>query len=176
VNEGKGYNYGVELTLERFFDRGYYYLVTASLFNSRYEGSDRVERNTAYNTKYVLNVLAGKEWVLRPGKFVSLNLKFTTIGGPYLTPIDVALSQARGRTVFRESEAFSERQNAYLRADLRISYRKEYRKSTLEMSLDLQNLTNQENVFSQSYNPRTNSIITQYQQSFFPVPFIRFTF
>lgn len=176
VNEGKGYNYGIELTLERFYDRGYYYLVTASLFNSRYEGSDRVERNTAYNTKYVLNVLAGKEWVLRPGKFMSLNLKFTTIGGPYLTPIDVALSQARGRTVYRESAAFSERQNAYLRADLRISYRKEYRKSTLEMSLDLQNLTNQENVFSQSYNPRTNSVITQYQQSFFPVPFIRFTF
>lgn len=176
VSNGVGNNYGIELTLERFFNRGYYYLFTTSLFNSRYEGSDGIERNTAYNTNYVVNLLAGKEWVLRPGKFLSLNLKFTTIGGPYLTPIDFEQSQARGRTVYRESEAFSVRQDNYLRTDFRISYRREYKKSTLELSLDLQNLTNRNNVFSQSYNPRTNSVVTQYQQAFFPVPYVKFTF
>ncbi|HTF16761.1 MAG TPA: TonB-dependent receptor [Chryseolinea sp.] len=176
VNEGTGNNYGVELTLERFFNRGYYFLITTSLFNSRYSGSDDVERNTAYNTNYVFNVLAGKEWALRRGRFLSLSLKLTTIGGPYLTPINVEESRARGRTVYRESEAFSERQRAYFRSDLRISYRKEYRKTTLEVSLDLQNLTNNQNIFSQSYNYRTNSVMTQYQQSFFPVPYVKFTF
>jgi hypothetical protein len=176
VNNGTGSNYGLELTLERFFNHGFYYLVTTSLFNSRYEGSDGVERNTAYNTHYVLNVLAGKEWTLRKNRFFSLNLKLTTIGGPYLTPIDFEKSQARGRTVYKEGQAFSERQSAYLRSDLRVSYRKEYKKSSLEVSIDFQNLTDQQNVFSQSYNPRTNSIVTQYQQSFFPVPYLKFTF
>ncbi len=176
VNKGRGNNYGLELTLERFFSHGFYSLITTSIFNSRYEGSDGVERNTAYNTNYVLNVLAGKEWTLRKNRFFSLNLKLTTIGGPYLTPIDFEESQARGRTVYKESEAFSERQSAYLRSDLRVSYRKEYVKSSLEVSIDFQNLTNQQNVFSQSYNPRTNAIVTQYQQSFFPVPYVKFTF
>jgi hypothetical protein len=176
VNNGTGTNYGIELTLERFYNQGYYYLFTTSLFNSRYEGSDGIERNTAYNTHYVFNLLAGKEWTLSPGKFISLNMKLTTIGGPYLTPIDVETSQARGRTVYRESEAFTERQRAYFRSDLRVSYRREYKKSTLELSMDFQNITNNQNIFSQSYNPRTNTVVTQYQQSFFPVPYLKFTF
>lgn len=37
VNEGKGINYGVDLTFERFMADGLYYLITASVFNSRYK-------------------------------------------------------------------------------------------------------------------------------------------
>lgn len=177
VNTGTGTNYGLELTLERFYSRGFYYLLTTSLFDSRYEGSDGIERNTAFNTKFVFNALAGKEWRLgNNGRFFSLNLKLTTIGEKYLTPIDFAKSQEFGRTIYRNSAAYSERQSNYFRTDLRLAYRKEYAKSTLEVSLDLQNLTNNKNIFSQSYNPRTNSIATQYQQAFFPVPYMRFTF
>jgi hypothetical protein len=177
VNKGTGTNYGVELTLERFFSEGYYFLITSSIFDSRYKGSDDIERNTAYNTQYVVNGLFGKEFSLgTKQKFFSINLKVTTIGGKYLTPIDVAASQQYGRTIYKESEAFSEKQDAYFRTDLRIAYRKEYKKSTLEFAVDLQNVTNNQNIFSQSYNPRTNTVVTQYQQGFFPVPFVRFTF
>jgi hypothetical protein len=177
VSGGTGTNYGVEFTLERFFSKGFYFLITNSLFDSRYEGSDGIERNTTYNTRFVLNVLAGKEWKIGSnGKFLSLNIRSTTIGGRYLTPIDFAASQQFGNAIFRESQAFTQQQPSYFRTDLRISYRKEYRKSTLELSLDLQNVTGNQNIFSQSYNPRTNSIVTQYQQGFFPVPFVRYTF
>lgn len=177
VNEGTGKNYGVELTLERFFSKGYYFLVTSSLFDSKYEGSDKIERNTAYNTQYVVNALGGKEFrVGRNKNFLSLNLKVTSIGGRYLTPLNFAASQARGQAVFNESLAFSEKQDAYFRADFRVAYRKEYQKSTLEFALDLQNVTGNQNIFSQTYNPRTNSIVNQYQQGFFPVPFVRYTF
>lgn len=177
VNNGTGRNYGIELTLERFYSKGYYYLLTTSLFDSQYKGSDGVERNTAFNTQYVVNALVGKEWKLNnKGKFLSLNLKLTTIGGKYLTPINFAKSQEFGRTIYDESRAFSEQQDAYFRTDIKISYRKEYVKSTLEIALDLQNATNNKNVFTQSYNPRTNSVVTQYQQGFFPVPYVRFTF
>lgn len=177
VSDGTGRNYGVELTLERFYNRGYYFLITTSLFDSQYKGSDGVERNTAFNTRYVFNALAGKEWKLgQGGRFVAVSLKFTTIGGKYLTPIDFELSQVYGRTIYRDNAAYSVRQDAYLRADVKLSYRKEYARSTLEISLDLQNVSNQKNIFTQSYNPRTNSVSTQYQQSFFPVPFVRYTF
>jgi hypothetical protein len=177
VNKGSGRNYGVELTLERFFSKGYYFLVTTSLFDSKYKGSDGILRNTAFNTQYVVNTLAGKEWRVGKNKnFLSLNLKLTTIGGKYLTPIDREQSQIYRRTIYKNAEAYSVKQDPYFRTDLKISYRKEYKRSTLEVSLDLQNLTNNKNIFSQSYNPRTNAIVTQYQQSFFPVPYVRFTF
>jgi len=142
-----------------------------------YQGSDNIERNTAFNTRYVFNTLSGKEWRIGTNaNYLSLNLKLTMIGGRYLTPIDFSRSQQLGRTIYRNSEAFTERQLPYFRTDLRIAYRKEYPKSTLEVSLDLQNFTNNKNIFSQSYNPRTNSIAIQYQQSFFPVPYVRYTF
>ena len=177
VSNGSGRNIGLELTLERFFSQGYYFLITSSLFDSNYEGSDGVKRNTAFNTQYVLNLLGGREWKLGTnGRFFSINVKLTTIGGKYLTPIDFATSQQLGRTVYQESEAYSEKQDPYFRTDIKLSYRKEYVKSTLDIVLDLQNVFNTKNIFSQSYNPRTNTIVTQYQQSFFPVPYVRFTF
>ncbi len=177
VNTGTGTNYGFELTLERFFSKGFYFLITSSVFQSNYEGSDQVERNTAYNTQYVANGLFGKEFSLgSKQKYLSINLKVTTIGGKYLTPIDFDASQQYGRTIYKENEAYSEKQDPYFRTDLKIAYRKEYKKSTLEIALDLQNVTNNQNIFSQSYNPRTNTIVTQYQQGFFPVPFVRYTF
>jgi hypothetical protein len=177
VNRGTGKNYGVELTLERFFDKGYYFLFTTSLFDSKYKGSDNIERNTAYNTQYVVNALGGKEFrVGRNKNFLSLNLKVTTIGGRYLTPLNFAASQAQGQAVYSETLAFSEKQQPYFRTDFRVAYRKEYKRSTLEFSLDLQNVTGNQNIFTQTYNPRTNSIANQYQQGFFPVPFVRYTF
>lgn len=177
VNNGKGTNYGAELTIEHFLSKGFYFLVTGSLINSRYEGSDGVERNTAFNTGHVLNVLAGKEFkVGKKGSVVALNIKACTIGGRYLTPLNLAASQAMGTAVYDASQAFSVQQPAYFRTDFRIAYRKEFRKSTMELSLDLQNLTNHKNVFNQSYDRRTNRIVNNYQQGFFPVPLFRYTF
>src|SRR5690606_27073634 len=177
VNAGTGKNMGIELTIERFFRKGYYFLITSSLFDSKYKGSDGIERNTAFNTGYVVNALGGKEWKLgKNGKFFSLNLKLTTIGGKHLTPIDFVRSQQAGRTIFDESRAYSLRQNPYFRMDVKLSYRKEFVRSTLEVSLDLQNATGNKNIFERTYNPRTNQVVTQYQQGFFPVPMMRFTF
>lgn len=177
VNNGRGKNFGVELTLEKFFSKGYYFLITTSLFESRYRGSDGIERNTAFNTQYVLNALGGKEWrVGKKSNYLVLNVKLTTIGGKYLTPINLAASQKFGRTIFDEANAYSVKQDPYFRMDVKISYRKEYKRSTLEAAVDFQNVTGNKNIFAQSYNPRSNSIVTQYQQGFFPVPFVRFTF
>jgi hypothetical protein len=177
INAGTGQNYGMELTVERFFSGGYYYLITGSLIQSRYTGSDGVERNTAFNTGHALNVLGGKEFVLgKKGRILALNLRGTWIGGRYLTPIDLAASQAAGTAIYDESRAFSERQADYFRVDLKVSFRMEYTKSSLEFSLDLQNVTNNQNVFQQTYNPQSQQVVTEYQQGFFPVPTVRYTF
>jgi hypothetical protein len=177
VNSGTGTNYGVELTLERFFHGGFYFLVTGSLFDSKYIGSDGMERNTAFNTGYAANVLAGKEFkVGRKGNILLVNLKVTSIGGRYLTPVNEGSSRAAGYLIEDEANAFSDRQPTYFRTDLKVGYRKEYRRSTLELAVDLQNLTNNKNVFSRSYDPRSGKVYFNYQQAFFPVPFVRYTF
>ena len=178
VNKGTGTNYGVELTLERSFSRGYYFLITGSLFNSKYKGSDGIERNTAFNSHYVFNALAGREVKVgsKRNNVLALSLKVSTVGGRYFSPVDREASRLKGEAVYDERYAYSVQQTPYFRTDLKIAYRRELRKSTLEMALDLQNVTNNQNIFQQTYNTRTNTINNQYQQGFFPVPYMRYTF
>lgn len=171
VNTGTGTNYGLELTVEKFFSKGYYGLFTASVYNSKYVGSDGVERNTAFNGKYVYNVLAGKEWKIGKEKRnrVSLDLKFTNAGGRAYTPIDLTASQLTGHEVL-SSDAYSSYYATYYRLDFKAGFtlNSAKRKVAQTISLDLQNVTNHKNVFSQSYDSKSKSISTTYQLGFFP--------
>lgn len=177
VNEGTGRNYGIELTLEKFYSNGYYFLFTSSLFDSRYTGSDQVLRNTTFNGRYVVNLLAGKEFkVGRKNNSFNIDWKLTMAGGRQVTPIDFEKSQLAREAVYLENEAFSQQLNDYFRTDIKISYRMNRKKTTHEFSLDLQNVTNNQNVFMQRYNARTNRIATEYQIGFFPIPQYRILF
>lgn len=43
---------------------GFYYMITGSLFKSKYRGGDRIWRNTRLDKSYLVNLLAGKEWMV----------------------------------------------------------------------------------------------------------------
>lgn len=168
VNTGEGRNYGVEFTLERFFHRGFYGLATASLFESFYTGSDQVERSTAFNTNFVFNVLGGKEWVLSEKNTVSVDTRATLAGGQRYTPIDLEASIAENREVRRNDVAFSEQYPAYFRWDLKLTFRRNGEKFTQQWSVDLRNLTNRANIFSENFNARSGKLETRFQLGFFP--------
>ncbi len=173
TNSGTGQNYGLELTVEKFFSRGYYGLLTASLYQSKYTASDGIERNTAFNGRYVANFLAGKEWKLGKEKrnAITTDIKVTYAGGRYYTPINLKASQAAGRQVLEgDAYAYSSTYPDYFRLDFKVGYTLNSRKKKLSQSfsIDLQNVTNNKNVFSQSYDDRSKSISTTYQLGFFP--------
>ncbi|WP_375435164.1 TonB-dependent receptor domain-containing protein [uncultured Hymenobacter sp.] len=177
VNEGTGRNYGVELTLERAFAQGYYFLLTTSLFDSNYTGSDGVERNTPFNTRFVANALLGREFrVGHKSNTFTVSLKAATTGGRYVTPLDYEASSQVRTAIYRYDRAFSEQQANYFRADVKLGYKINRARLTHEIAIDLQNVSNNDNVFEQAYNPRTNRIGTAYQQGFLPIPFYRLTF
>lgn len=175
VNGGEGRNAGVELTAEHFFRNGFHALVTASVFESKYAASDAVWRESAFNTRYVLNVLAGKEFAFGSDIF-GVSVRFSTTGGRLLMPLDEAASRVAGTEIWDESKPWSERQSPYLRLDARLLYRTNYAGSTLEVSLDFQNVTDHRNVFLRRYDAQRQEIVTEYQQGFFPIPTVRFTF
>jgi outer membrane receptor for monomeric catechols len=85
-------------------------------------------------------------------------------------PIDLAASAAGNTTVYDDRRAFDERLAGYFRMDLKFGYKINRRRLTHELALDLQNVTNNRNVFQQAYNQRTNRIGTAYQQGFLPHP------
>lgn len=177
VNQGTGNNIGVELTLEKSFSNNYYFLVTGSIYDSKYKGSDGVERNTAFNTKYAGNILVGKDFKLgKKNKTLSINFRATSTGGRYLTPLNFEASALKGDAVKDDTKAFSFRQDPYFRMDFKIGYKKEYKASTLEVAVDVQNFTDNQNVFDQGYNRKTNTISTEYQQGLNIIPSVKFNF
>ena len=91
INKGRGRNIGIDITLERFLEKGLYYMVSGSLFDSRYRGGDGVWYDTKFNRNYVINGLIGKEWMLGRNRenILSVNLKLTLQGGDRYSPIDV---------------------------------------------------------------------------------------
>lgn len=168
VNNGKGYNYGIELTAERFLHKGLYYLLTVSVFDSKYRGSDNTWRNTAFNSGYVVNALGGKEFKLNSKTSFGIDTKFTITGGQRYTPFDIAASKALGYVVYREQEAFGRQQDTYLRWDLKFSYVRNLKKLTQKWYVDLQNLTGRENMYIQTLNPKTGVVSRINQMGFFP--------
>jgi hypothetical protein len=169
VNDGTGTNYGLELTLERFFNKSYYYLTTISLFQSKYKGSDGVERNTAYNGNYVANVLFGKEFVISPKNTISVDLKCTLAGGKRYTPIDLIASQTSSSTTYLENQAFSQQFDPFFKSDFKVSYKRNGKKVDQEWIFYVENFTNHKNVLYQWYSKSEQDIKNINQLGFFPM-------
>jgi hypothetical protein len=171
-NSGIGRNTGLELSLEQFMSRNLYYLFSASLYDSKYKAADGNWYNTRVNGNYVFTFTGGKEWEGRnPEKRITygVNIKTTWSGGLRTTPIDFESSRAEGETVLFDQYAFEDKLPDYFRTDLRLSMKRQRAKSTRTLSLDIQNVTNRQNVFNQFYNAEADEIQTYYQVGIIPV-------
>jgi hypothetical protein len=168
VNNGKGYNYGIEVTMEKFLHKNFYYLLTVSLFQSKYKGSDGIWRNTVFNSNHVTNFLAGKEFRINQKASIGIDSRFTFAGGQRYTPFDFARSRTENRVIYDESKAFSLQNPAYLRWDLKFSFTRNGRSTTQKWYIDLQNLTNEKNIFLRTLHPSTGNVDITYQMGLFP--------
>ncbi len=176
VSKGTGDNYGIELTLEKFYSKGYYFLMTASLFESKYHASDHVYRSTAFNGNYVFNVLGGKEFKIKEKHILALDVKVTYAGGKRYIPIDLTASILAQSEVRDPAYAYTNQYDPYFRIDVKPSYKLNTKRFTHEISVDIQNVTRHNNIFQQQYDVNTQTINTDYQLKFFVIPQYRLTF
>lgn len=178
ANRGRGRNQGLELTLEQFLNRGLYVLLSSSLYDSKYTGSDGIWRNTRFNGRYASSFLVGKELVVGSNRnhTLGLNVKLSHYGGYRDSPIDVAASKAKGETVFVENRLFTEGLPDYFRADIRLSWKKDRPRSTRTLSLDVQNVTARQNIAGRFFDPQSGTVKTAYLTGLIPVLSYRVAF
>lgn len=177
--KGLGRNYGMELTYERFMHKNLYYLVTGSLYESKYQTSGKQWFNTRFNTNYALTVTLGKEWLFtRKGKdrTLGVNLKSMYVGGWRNTPINLAASIQKGETVYEDDKTFTLKNPDYYRLDVRVSLKRNYKHVTGTIALDLQNATNHKNVGGQYFDKTTGEIKYFYQAPLLPILSYRLEF
>jgi len=183
INGGTGTNYGIELTVERFMDRGFYCLLTGSLYESKYKGSDGILRNTAFNGNYVVNALAGKEFELSSNKVdakykkvITIDGKITWAGGLRYTPVDIEASLENGQTELDQTRPFSRQFDDYIRPDIRIAFRLDGKRVSQEMAFDIQNFINHNNPYMMTFNAETGKEEMIYQLGIFPMVQYRIVF
>lgn len=171
ISSGIGRNYGLELTLEKRFSNQYYYTVTASLFDSKYQASDELWYNTQYNSNYAFNLIGGKEFTLgkEDNRILGLNFKGVYAGGQRYTPIDETASELAGKTVFLDKQRFENQAPSYFRIDFGLNYRVNRKRVAHILALDIQNITNHKNIRGVYYNTVSNQTVYSYGTGLVPV-------
>ncbi|MBN1989000.1 MAG: TonB-dependent receptor [Bacteroidales bacterium] len=166
VSKGSGHNVGVDFTLERFLSKGFYYLATASVFDSKYKAIDGIERNTRFNRNYVLNLLVGKEWQLGRAKnnILGANLRLNYMGGNRREPIDYAASLAAKDVVYSESgaRAYSAQFDDMPVVSVALSFRRNKPRYSAVWTVQVLNALGTKEFKTDYYNLKTGTIDSKF--------------
>jgi hypothetical protein len=172
VNEGTGRNIGLDLTLERFLQKGYYYMATASVYRSEYTGGDGIRRQTRYNGGYVLNLLGGREWQIGGKNMLGVNLRCTLMGPFWYQPVDESASRLAQDVVYDNDMPYTERySNLETVNDISIHYRINSEGHSSVISLRVNNIIGRQ-YQGKRFNLKTAEIEDEFFSS--PIPFISY--
>jgi hypothetical protein len=182
TNKGVGENVGTELTIEKFFSKNFFFMVTASVFDSKYKGSDGIKRNTDFNGNFAINGLVAKEFKVGKNKnsVLTLGTKLTYAGGRRYTPADTLASAVANEIVGIDSLRNTKQFKNYFRWDFKFGFRANRKNVTHEFGLDIVNLLSTKNVLSLTYipNPKnpTDVVRKNYQLGLLPLFYYKLDF
>jgi hypothetical protein len=175
VNEGTGRNYGVEVTLERFFSNSYYFVLNGSLYNSAYTALDGMKRNTKFNGNYLANIIIGKEFNnlgKSNNQTLLINAKAFFGGAQKIIPLlrdsqgNLNIDPANNR-FWDYDRAYEDGLDDIYAITLSASYKWNKPNTTHELFLDLINITGKEGRISEYYDESEPGSIGYITQPFF---------
>lgn len=161
VNDGKGKNYGMELTLEKYFTKQYYFTFTASLYESKYTAKDNVERDTRFNGNFSLNAIGGKEFNVgkkERHRLIGITARVTFSGKSHYTPVLLEESRAAGYEIVDKANPYSATGDYFFKLNMGIYYKRDLKRVSHTVKIDVENLTNYKAKISEYYNSRTGKI------------------
>jgi hypothetical protein len=179
-NNGISDNTGIELTIDKSFSDNYYFLATASIFDSKYRASNTYWYSTYYNSNFVFNLVCGKEF--KVGKYrqntLGFNLRNITRGGYRFTPPNYSQSLLKKTVVYDMQQIYGKHLPLFDRVDAGVSYRINRKKSAFNFSVDIQNVLNRHNVYRRSFSYVKGEIVETDRRliGLVPIGGIRFDF
>ncbi|MCD6347762.1 MAG: TonB-dependent receptor [Bacteroidales bacterium] len=174
VSEGRGLNYGIDLAIEKMTAKSFYFLVTGSLFAAKYKPLDDQWYYNRYSSLFVSAFTAGKEIDFSQGRVLQFGARLILNGGYRYTTLDETLSAEKGYFVGEDGAYNQSRMPAYWRIDTRVAYRFSRPKWAMNISLDIQNVTNHRNANGVWYNGNLNEIAYHYHPGNALIPMINF--
>lgn len=170
VNKGKGMNYGIDITFEKYITDGFYYMVTASLFDSRYKTDLGEWYNTRYNRNYAVNLLGGKEWMVGRNKqnMFGLNLRLTLQGGERYSPIDELESVNQETAVYNENVPFSKSLSPAFVGFVGVKYCINRKRVAHEFAAQIVNFTGYKDYYGHRFNHKTGKVEPEREANMVP--------
>ena len=178
TSSGLGRNMGMEFTLEKFFTHNWFFMFSASLYDSRLQGSDHKWYNSDFNGNYILNALGTKEfkWGKKRLNTIGIGGKITFGGGQRYTPYDTTLSKLHEDPVVQNDQRNSKQFKPYFRFDVKLNYRCNTKRYTHEVGIDLVNIAQYKNVLRIQYINPHEPAREIYQVGFLPLFYYRLDF
>jgi hypothetical protein len=178
TNYGSGYNTGVEVSLERYMDHGFHFLLNGTAYDSKYRTKTGELLNTKYNGSYASSGVIGKEFKIGRNKQHTLGIssRYILAGGMRYLPIDEEASMASGTTIRSWDQGFSEKLSDYFRIDLMIKFRRNRPRYAGEWSIDMLNVLNRQNQLSEYWDSSANAFRAEVQNPFILVASYRIQF
>ena len=156
LTQGKGEAYGVELFAQKKMTKNLFYTLSYSFVVSKFSGIDGNLTASSWDNRHLFSGMVGyqlpKNW--------EIGAKFRYAGGNPYTPFDMNASQQNylllGQGIL-DVEALNElRLDNYSQLDLRIDKTYHYKKSSLNLYLDMQNVLMHKNESNPSFTFERN--------------------
>jgi len=173
VSAGVGRNIGLDLSIEKAFETGTFFLLSGSIFNSEFKPLDKSRwYNTQYNNNFVATFMGGKEWGVGDAGTIQASLRVLYGAGQRLTPLldNAPVTNSRNPPLDTD-RLFEERIPDYFRPDLRFAYRKDNPKSSWWIALDIQNTIGRRNLdgLERNFDPDLNEWVFREQSGLTPI-------
>jgi hypothetical protein len=176
----EGRTRGAEFSFQQFATGGWWYVLSGSLFDARYLDDQDEWVKSRFAQDFATALTVGKEWSGVDKEKVDnrfgFNVAFRYTGGLRTASILLDESRVAKTTVFDYDAGFTEQLPAYFRTDLRIYYQKNRPQWSSMLSLDIQNVTGQQNTAYLYYDRFLDTVTTRYQLEFIPILSYRIDF
>jgi hypothetical protein len=167
---GDGRNIGLELSMERSFERGWFARANGTMYESTFTMFGGDESPTRWNGQWMTNVMGGREWRKAKEDRVrtwGLSARVFGMGGLRYTPITVRVINGDPVPDY-SATPWSAQLGDVFRADLRVYRKMDRAGRTGQWALDLQNVGNAQNEAFRYFDRRQGEVITKYQLGLIP--------
>lgn len=174
--KNQGRNYGIELNYRHYLDNGFFALVNATFYKSQFKAFDNKFYDTRYAGNYIYNATAGKEWEKTDGKLLGLNARLNWVGGFRDYRILTTEYENMLYVYYNYLSPLTVKYNDYFRLDVRAYIKKTKKRGSETISLDIQNLTNRENIAYNYFDAYLMKVVQKKQLGLVPMLNYRWEF
>ena len=137
---GKGETYGFEIFIQQKLIKKNFYVVSYTFVRSKFSGDNGILIPSSWDNKHLISATLGRKFK----KGFEIGLKYRFAGGSPYTPYDMVISQQTylllGQGTLDNSKLNSQRLMAFNQLDFRIDKKINFKRTTLDVYMDVQNV------------------------------------